>query len=121
MRFVSIFRPAKVSACAPSPEDIQAMMAFIHEAVHAGVLLATEGFGPSTPSDLKVRMTHGDFTTTDGPFAESKEIIGGFAIMQVQSREELLDWTRRFLKLAGDGECEIHQLSDESPIDFTRR
>jgi hypothetical protein len=121
MRFVSIYRPTKVSACGPSPENIQAMMAFVNEAVRAGVLLATEGFGPSTASDFKVRMTNGDISTTDGPFAETKEIIGGFAIMQVKSRKELVDWTRRFMKLAGDGECEIHQLSDESPIDFARR
>jgi hypothetical protein len=90
---------------------------FMAEAIKAGVLLATEGFGPTTDTDLKVKLATGTYSTTDGPFTEAKEVIGGFAIMQCKSREELLEWTHRFLALAGDGECEIHQLSEMSPID----
>jgi hypothetical protein len=116
MRFISIYRPVR-PLHQPSPEMMQEMGKFMAECVSKGVLLATEGFGPSSKSDLKVRLTRGDFQVTDGPFSEAKEVIGGFAIMEVGSREELLEWTRRFMKIAGEGECEIHQLSDTSPID----
>jgi hypothetical protein len=118
MRFISIYRPS--AACAgkpPTQETYELMGKFMAEAIKAGVLLATEGFGPQTETDLKVKLANGTYSTTDGPFTEAKEVIGGFAIMQCKSREELLDWTHRFLALAGDGECEIHQLSEMSPID----
>ena len=117
MRFISIYRPASGHNAPPTPEQMQGMGAFMAEAVKAGVLLATEGFGPSTNTDARVRLRGGAFTVTDGPFTESKEVIGGFAMMQCKSREEMLEWTRRFMKIAGDGECEIHQLSDLSPMD----
>lgn len=116
MRYISIWRPTKFQQ--PSPELQQKMGAFIAETVRAGVLLATEGFGPSCASDFRVRQDRGKLSVTDGPFTEAKEVIGGFAIMQVKSREEMLEWTRRFLEVAGDGEAEIHQLSDQAPLDM---
>jgi len=118
MRFISIYRPS--AACIgkpPTQEQYELMGKFMTEALKAGVLLATEGFGPQTDTDIKVKLTNGTYSTTDGPFTEAKEVIGGFAIMQCKTRDELLEWTRRFLALAGDGECEIHQLSEMSPID----
>ncbi len=117
MRFVSIYRP-KNPAAGPTPKMMEEMGKFMAEAVAKGVLLATEGFGPSTGNDFKVRLTSGDVRVTDGPFSEAKEVIGGFALMSCKSREELLEWTRRFLEIAGDGECEIHQLSDQSPLEM---
>jgi hypothetical protein len=99
---------------------MQEMGAFMAEAVQAGVLLATEGFGPSSKDDIIARSQGGKLTVTDGPFTEAKEVIGGFAILQVKSREELVLWTRRFLAICGDGECEIHKLSDASPLDQFR-
>jgi hypothetical protein len=47
---------------------------------------------------------------TDGPFTETKEVVGGFALFQVKSKEEAIQWTKRFLKVAGDGESEIRQI-----------
>ncbi len=120
MRFLSIWRPTTKQQ-QPSEKMQQEMGAFMAEALSKGVLLATEGFGPSSKSDLKVRLTRGEFTVTDGPFTEAKEVIGGFALMQVSSREEILEWTRRFMKIAGEGECEIHQLSETSPIDLIKQ
>ena len=121
MRVISIYRPTGGHQHPPSPELIQKMGAFIVECIDKGILLATEGFGPSSKSDLKVRRTNGDYSVTDGPFTEAKEVIGGFAIMKFDTREDLLHYTRRFMDIAGDGECEIHQLSDESPMDSFRR
>jgi hypothetical protein len=53
-------------------------------------------------------------TVTDGPFTESKEIIGGFAILQADSREQAIEHVRQFLHVAGDGECELRQVYEAS-------
>jgi hypothetical protein len=116
MRFISIFRPTNPAA-PPKPTMSEDMGKFMAEAVRAGVLLATDGISPSGSSDVLVRRAHGNYSVTDGPFTEAKEVIGGFAIMEVKSRDELLEWTRRFMAIAGDGECEIHKLADASPLD----
>ena len=118
MRFVAIYRPKQHRA--PTPADFEAMGKYLEEAVRAGVLLATEGFGPSTPADARMRLDRGEIVVTDGPFAETKETIGGFAIMQTKTRAEMLEWTRRFLLIAGDGESEIRQLHEMSPLDGLR-
>jgi hypothetical protein len=86
-----------------------AMGQLIEEMTRAGVMLATEGCLPSAKG-ARVRITGGQFTVTDGPFTETKEVIGGFALFQVKSKEEAIEWTKRFLQLAGDGESEIRQI-----------
>ncbi len=121
MRFISIYRHAARADHAPSQKMQQEMGKFMEECVRAGVLLATDGLGPTTARDLKVRHANGQYQVTDGPFTEAKEVIGGFAIMQCKTRDELLEWTRRFLAIAGDGECEIHQLADQSPLEFIKK
>ena len=115
MRYLSLWKPTAITP--PSPAMIERMSAFMREAIEKGVLLATEGFGPSSQNDFKVRARRGDYTVVDGPFSEAKELIGGFAIMQVSSRDEIIEWTRRFMDICGEGECELHLLSDVSPVD----
>lgn len=119
MRFIAIYRPTNPSA-APGPEEYEAMGRYIQEAVAAGVLLATEGFGPSQAEDARMRRAGGQITVVDGPFAETKEAIGGFAILQTRTRDEMLEWTRRFMQIAGDGESEIRLLHPMSPLDQVR-
>ena len=92
------------------------MGAFIEEAIQAGVLLSTEGCLP-TSLGMRVRREDGKVTVTDGPFAEAKEVVGGFAIMLLDSKEDALDWTRRFLEVAGDGVCELRQLYEVPAYD----
>jgi hypothetical protein len=60
----------------------------------------------------------GKLSVIDGPFTETKEVIGGFAVMQVKSRDEMLEWTKRFLAIAGDGEADVRQLFDMSQIEM---
>ena len=60
----------------------------------------------------RVRLSGGKLTVTDGPFTETKELIAGFAIVQVKSKREAIELAERFLKLAGDGESEIRQMYD---------
>jgi len=70
----------------PSPEMMAEMGSFVEEATKAGVLLATGGLGPSAEG-TKVSYANGEFTVTDGPFAEAKELIGGWALMEVTGQE----------------------------------
>jgi hypothetical protein len=81
----------------------------IEEAMKAGWLIATEGCLPSALG-ARVRRDGAKMSVTDGPFAESKELIGGFAILKAASKEEAVELCRGFLKVAGDGECELRQL-----------
>ena len=75
----------------------------------AGWLLATEGCLPSSLG-ARVRRSSSKITVTDGPFTESTEVVGGFAIFKVNSKEEAIELARQFLKAVGDGECELRQL-----------
>jgi hypothetical protein len=74
-----------------------------------GYLLAVEGCMPSALG-ARIRLSDGKLTVTDGPFTESKEIVGGFAIMQAKSKEEAIEHVKQFIRVAGDGECELRQV-----------
>jgi hypothetical protein len=113
MRYLCIYKPSKGEGQPPTEEHMATMGKFIDEVSKAGVLLATEGCLPSSRG-ARVRQTAGKHTVTDGPFTETKEIIGGFALFQVKSKDEIIEWTKRFLRVAGDGEVEIRELY-ESP------
>ena len=93
----------------PSPELMAEMGKFMNEATNAGVLLATGGMAP-TSQGTTIRFSNGKFTVTDGPYAEAKELIGGWALVQVASKAEALDWAKRFLRIAGGGESRIRQV-----------
>jgi hypothetical protein len=90
----------------PSPEMYQKMGAFVEEATKAGILLATGGLVPPDEG-VKVRYRDGEFTVLDGPFTEAKELIGGWALMDCRDRDEAIEWTKRFLVIAGEGESTI--------------
>jgi len=81
----------------------------IEEAMRAGWLLSTEGCLPSARG-ARVRLWDGKFIVTDGPFIETKEVVGTFAIIQAASKQEAIERTRYFLQAAGGGETEIRQL-----------
>lgn len=93
----------------PTPEMMAEMGKFMAEATQKGVLLATGGMTP-TSQGTTVRYADGKFTVTDGPYTESKELIGGWALLEVKSKEEALDWTKRFLRIAGGGETRMRQV-----------
>jgi len=81
----------------------------VEDGMKAGYLLAVEGCMPSA-TGARVRLSNSKITVTDGPFTESKELIGGLAILQ----EEAVELVRQFLEAAGEGECELRQLSEAS-------
>lgn len=97
----------------PTPELMAEMGQFIGEAIQAGVVVAT---GAVQPTGTRLKLANGKFTVTDGPFIELKELTGGFAVIEVESLEEAIEWSKRFRKIIGDGESEIVQLA--GPDDF---
>ena len=82
------------------------MGAFVEEATKAGVLLATGGVGPLEEA-VKVQYHDGEFTVLDGPFTEAKELVGGWALLECRDKDEAIEWTKRFLEIAGHGESTI--------------
>jgi hypothetical protein len=81
----------------------------VEDGMKAGQLLAVEGCMPSA-TGARVRLADGKVTVTDGPFTESKELVGGLAVLQANSKEDAVRMVREFLSVAGDGECELRQL-----------
>jgi hypothetical protein len=90
----------------PTPEMFAKMGAFIEEATKAGVLVATGGLG-SVDEAVKVSYDDGKYTVLDGPFSEAKELVGGWALMECRDKDEAVEWTKRFLAIAGHGESTI--------------
>jgi hypothetical protein len=113
MRFLSIYKT--IERDEPPRKPSAEMAKFIEEQTRAGVLLQGEGC-LSTAKGARVRRSGEKLTVTDGPFTEAKEVIGGFALLQVRSKEEAIEMAKRFLKVAGDGECELRQVFE--PADF---
>jgi hypothetical protein len=113
MRFLCLYRPGTPEVDRPpTQEEMAAMGKLIGEMSKAGVLLATEGCQPSSKG-MRVRLDGaGKFTVTDGPFPETKELIAGFALIQVKTKPEAIEWCKRFLSTAGGGESEIRLLHD---------
>lgn len=99
--------PAPMSGPPPSPEMMMELGKLTVESQQSGVLIATGGL---QPQGTRVRLSGGEFTVTDGPFIEAKELIGGFALLQVNSKEEAIAWAKRFRQIVGDGESEIAQV-----------
>ena len=117
MRFMGLLKADKHSEAGvpPSPELMQRMGTFIEEITTAGVLVATDGLQPSSKG-ARVKLSGGKFMVTDGPFTETKELIASYALFEVKSIEEAIEWTKRFLQVLGEGECEIRPLFE--PADF---
>jgi hypothetical protein len=108
MRFLSIYKTVERTS-PPTQEEMATMGKLIEEGMKEGWLLATDG---CLPSALGARVTQsgGKVIVTDGPFAETKELVGGFAILKVNSKKEAIELARKFLQVAGEGECELRQL-----------
>ena len=109
MRFMIIVKANKDSEAGVMPEEkLLAEMATYHEELQkAGVLRDASGLQPSAKG-WRVQYSGGKRTVVDGPFAETKELIAGYTLIEVKSRQEALEWTKRFPNPAGDGrQCEI--------------
>jgi hypothetical protein len=112
MKFLCLYRPGTPETNEPPPPELMsAMGTLIGEMSRAGVLLATEGCCTSEKG-AKLRIQSGKFTVTDGPFAETKELVSGYCLIQVKSKAEAIEWGKRFLAVMKHGECEIRQINE---------
>jgi hypothetical protein len=113
MRFMVIVKANEESEAGvlPSREIIAEMGKYNEELVKAGVLLAAEGLHPSSKG-ARVKFSGGKRTVIDGPFAETKELIAGFWLIQVRSREEAIEWVKR-APFGGGTELEIRQVFEQ--------
>jgi hypothetical protein len=112
MRFLSMVRVDETTGQVPSERLLTDMGKLIEEMSKAGVVVDTAGLRP-TREGFRLRWNKGKLSQTDGPFTESKEVVGGYAILECKSREEALAHTKRFLALHGDEwnvECEVRQI-----------
>ena len=114
MRFMMIVIPKGYESASPNAvptaEMVAKMMEYNKSLQQAGVLLALDGLLPPSTA-ARVSWTDGKVTVTDGPFAEAKEAIGGYWIIQVHSREEAIEWAKRVPSM-GDGIIEVRQIQE---------
>ena len=115
MRFLSVYKTVERNE-PPTPEEMAKFGRLIEEGMKAGWLVAVEGCLPSV-TGARVRKSAGNTTVTDGPFAETKELIGGLAILNANSKEHAIELTKYFLSYAADGECELRQLHETNRAD----
>lgn len=112
MRFMMTYTQAPNAET--TPEQMAEIGKFTEEMVKSGVVVMTGGLvRPS--KGTKVRYAAGKFSVTDGPFAETKELIDGFAVVEVASHEEALKTAERFMRIAGEGSGEILQMFAAGP------
>lgn len=113
MRFLSMIRIDETTGQVPSEQLMADMGRLIDELTRTGQLVSTAGLRP-TSEGVRVRLHRGGkLSVVDGPFTETKEVIGGYAVLEAQSMAEAVELTRRFLKVHGTDwnvECEVRQL-----------
>jgi hypothetical protein len=114
MRYMILVKASRDSEAGAMPEErlIAEMATFHEELARAGALLDASGLHPSSKG-WRVKYAGGKRSVIDGPFTESKELVAGYTIIQAKSKEEAIEWTRRFPNPAGEGkeaEIEVRQL-----------
>ncbi|HEX6242897.1 MAG TPA: YciI family protein [Polyangiales bacterium] len=118
MRYLAFIRhPESYRNGAPPPALMEAMGKFIEQSRKDGHLVDTGGLLPSKDG-LRIRLANNQLSVTDGPFAESKEIIGGWAILEAETKEQVTKFARAFMELhrvhwpGFEGECEVRGMFD---------
>jgi hypothetical protein len=121
MRYMMFIKHTEDDRNADVPASLyEEMGRFIEETTKSGNFVGGAGLQPSS-AGARVRLSSGKITVMDGPFAETKEIVGGYAIMEAASRDEALALARRFMELhlkhwpAFEGECEVRPFEQETP------
>ena len=109
MKFLCLYKSSKPEGTPPTQQEMATMGKLIEEWTKSGRLIASEGCLPSALGS-RIRLSQGKFNVVDGPFTESKEIVGGFALIRAASKAEAIEHVKEFLQVAGDGETELRQV-----------
>ena len=115
MRFMVMVKatPSSEAGVMPKAEDFEAMGAYQEELVRAGILVARgDGLKPSS-AGARVRFSGNERTVIDGPFAETRELVAGYSIIEVSSKEEAIEWVKRWPMPAEDTEIEIRPVYED--------
>lgn len=123
MRFMTLVKVDESKISGPPPQSlIDAIGELAERATKDGTLLDQGGLLPSA-AGAEVRLSGGKVTVTDGPFIEAKELIGGYAMFQLRSKDEAIEMARRFMELHAEhwpefeGVCEVRQMADPDDVD----
>jgi len=117
MRFMSMVKCSEAQLAPPPKAFLQAMDELIKESAKAGCVMVEAGGLLPTGNGARVRLAGNKVTVMDGPFTEAKEVVGGYAMFDVASRDEMIRWAKRFMDLhrtllrGWEGECEIRQVA----------
>jgi hypothetical protein len=112
MKYMLMFRPvSRTEEDAPPCMTLDAMGDLIDELSKAGVVLSTEGLHPSERG-ARVRYAAGKVDVTDGPFTEAKELVAGYAMVEVDTRAEAIELAKRFLGVAGEGQSDVREVME---------
>ncbi|HJQ52930.1 MAG TPA: YciI family protein [Gemmatimonadaceae bacterium] len=109
---MTLYKRGRESTVPPTEQEMAAMGELIAEFSRAGVLITTDGLQNSSKGKRVSIDANGKFTITDGPFTETKEVVSGYAILQVKDMDEAVRLTKRFLQVVGEGESEIRLMHD---------
>jgi hypothetical protein len=118
MKFLSIYTPdPKTASIPPSQEHLADMGKLVEESIKAGSLISTGMFVPDSNGGTIVRRVDGEITVAGkpGPLKEAADCKSGFAVLEANSSKEAIELARNFLKIAGDGECELCQIQMMGP------
>ncbi|HET7224590.1 MAG TPA: YciI family protein [Candidatus Eisenbacteria bacterium] len=114
MRYLSVIRAAEQQGTPPAG-FMEAIERYVTKSLHDGTVVSTGGLAPSAAA-ARIQSKNGKVTVVDGPFAESKEVIGGYAVIAADSRDAAIRATKEFMQLHADhwpawqGECELREL-----------
>lgn len=120
MRFMIIVpaTPEYEAGAMPTEQQIADMTAYNEELLRAGVLVSGEGLHPTSKGARLTYTPDGEVTVTDGPFAEARELVAGFTIIDVSSKEEAIEWLRKWPRSSLDGTFTLQLRQVFSPEDF---
>jgi hypothetical protein len=119
MRFIIIRKadPDTEAGMMPSEQLVSDMMRYNAEMIDAGVMIGGDGLQPSSKG-ARIKFTNGKPAVTDGPFTEAKELIAGFTMVQAKSKEEVIEWAKRWPPIDGNGNVELEIRQVYEAADF---
>ena len=112
MKFLTLYTPSTPRSGPPRPEQMAQMGAFMAASLKSGVLVATGGTMPGAPGGVRATLNQGKFSVENGPLQSQLQQAAGWAILNVDSKDHLLEVVRKFLELAGDGESDVIEIME---------